>query len=476
MATPRAERRAPPDGTSALDRLFFAGFLVALLAIAFLAGALLSTAQVAPGPQIARAYEAGRALYTQATAYDDLYAGDLWYPQRSEERGVTRLDRTRAQEGVTLYASGEANRARLLSLDGEVLHEWHLPFSAMLEAGYEFPRPRPDDFVYFRNLHLYPNGDLLTVLEGNGDTPYGYAVAKLNRDSELLWLYTGRAHHDLTVGPDGRIYTLTHDIVQKRLKGFDHLASAWLEDYLVVLSPEGEEELKLPLTEAVANSRYQHLIHTVASYAVSDPLHTNAVNLVGAEAAEGLPFAEEGDVMLSFRELNAIGVINPEREELVWATRGSWLGQHDADPLPNGNILLFDNYGNYLSDEGISRVMEFDPRSMEIVWEYAGSAEEPLDSAIRAEQQRLENGNTLIIESNAGRILEVTPEGEIVWEYLNTARGGEEEEHIAIVASAERLSPDSFDPDFLAMLDLSDTAELAASTSTPLDGKEQNHD
>ncbi|WP_366553780.1 arylsulfotransferase family protein [Aquibaculum sediminis] len=476
MATPKAERRAPPDDTSALDRLFFAGFLVALLAIAFLAGALLSTAQVAPGPQIARAYEAGRALYTQATAYDDVYSGDLWYPQRSEARGVTQSDRTRAQEGLTLYASGEANRARLLSLDGEVLHEWHLPFSAMLEAGYEFPRPRPDDFVYFRNLHLYPNGDLLTVLEGNGDTPYGYAVAKLNRDSELLWLYTGRAHHDLTVGPDGRIYTLTHEIVRKRLEGFNHLDDAWLEDYLVVLSPEGEEQLKLPLTEAVARSPYRHLIHTVASYSLGDPLHTNAVNLVGPEAAESLPFAEEGDVMLSFRELNAIGVINPEREELVWATRGPWLGQHDADPLPNGNILLFDNYGNYQSDEGISRVMEFDPRSMEIVWDYAGSAEEPLDSAIRAEQQRLENGNTLIVESNGGRILEVTPEGEIVWEYLTPARGGEEEEHIAIVASAERLSPDSFDPDFLATLDLSDTAELAASTSTPLDGREQNHD
>src|SRR5690554_5470458 len=130
MASPQADcRAAQTEGTSALDRLFFAGFLIALLAIAFLAGALLSTAKVPPGPQIARAYEAGRALYTQATAYDDVYSGDLWYPQRSEERGVTRIDRDRAQEGLTLYASGESNRARLISLDGEVLHEWHLPFS-----------------------------------------------------------------------------------------------------------------------------------------------------------------------------------------------------------------------------------------------------------------------------------------------------------------------------------------------------------
>ncbi len=32
--------------------------------------------------------------------------------------------------------------------------------------------------------------------------------------------------------------------------------------------------------------------------------------------------------------------------------------------------------------------------------------------------QRLENGNTLITEGAAGRVFEVTPENEIVWEYV----------------------------------------------------------
>ena len=32
------------------------------------------------------------------------------------------------------------------------------------------------------------------------------------------------------------------------------------------------------------------------------------------------------------------------------------------------------------------------------------------------------NGNTLISESTAGRILEVTPEGSVVWEYVNPLR------------------------------------------------------
>ncbi|HLW27317.1 MAG TPA: arylsulfotransferase family protein [Kiloniellales bacterium] len=451
----RVQRKSAATGDSGLDRLFFGGFILALLAIAFLAGALLSTARIFPGPQIAQAYEAGRALYTQATAYDDPYAGDLWFPARRDESGVTRISAEQMQEGLTLYASGEETVARLLSAEGDVLHEWHLPFSEMLSQSTRIQSPRPDPFVYFRNAHLYPDGSLLVVIEGNGDTPYGYAIAKLGADSELLWLYDGGAHHDLDVGPDGRIYGITHAVVQHRLEHFDNLADAWLEDYLVVLSPEGEEELKLPLTEMVARSPYRHLLHTVSSYSVGDPLHTNAVNVVGAEFAASHPFAEEGDLLLSFRELNAVGIVRPETEELVWATRGPWLGQHDADPLPNGNILLFDNYGGYQSEAGISRVIEFSPQTGEIAWTYGGSDAHPLDSAIRSEQQRLDNGNTLIVESNGGRILEVAPDGELVWEFINPARGGEKQDQVAIVASARRLSPQTFKQDFLAQLPLS---------------------
>ncbi|MEM1368377.1 MAG: arylsulfotransferase family protein [Cyanobacteria bacterium P01_H01_bin.15] len=63
--------------------------------------------------------------------------------------------------------------------------------------------------------------------------------------------------------------------------------------------------------------------------------------------------------------------------------------------------------------------MEFDPRSQEIVWEYTGTAERPFYSQFRGRQQPLPNGNVLITESTGGRMLEVTREGEIVWEYAN---------------------------------------------------------
>lgn len=442
-----ADRSSARDSLS--DKALFATFVAALLAIAFVAGAILTLADIFPGPQIARAYQGGQALYDKLTSYQDVYRSDLWHPAAHADRGVTVHDPARVQDGVTLYTSGHEAAAYLISMDGEVLHEWRRPFSTVWNESAPIAQPQPDSHVYFRKAMVYPNGDLLAVYEGVGDTPYGYGLVKLDRNSEVIWTYWGRTHHDIDIGPDGRIYALVHELVNEPLQGFGNLASPRLDDFLVVLSPDGEELMKISLIHTVAASEYRHLLHTVSAYAVADPLHTNTVSLITEEAAARFPFGQAGQVLLSFRELGAVGVLDPEREQLVWATRGPWIGQHDSDILPNGNLLLLDNYGHYERPEGRSRVIEFDPVTMAIVWEYAGSAEWPFESAIRSSQQRLANGNTLITESSGGRILEVTPEGDIVWQFVNPVRGGEQNDRIPIVCWAQRLDPDQLDPDVL---------------------------
>jgi outer membrane protein assembly factor BamB len=137
--------------------------------------------------------------------------------------------------------------------------------------------------------------------------------------------------------------------------------------------------------------------------------------------------------------------LDPKNGKLVFATRGPWIGQHDPDILPDGHVLLFDNYGNFHRPEQQSRVLEFDPATMEIVWQYAGTDELPFESAIRSSQQRLTNGNTLITESNGGRIFEVTPGGEIVWQFVNPVRGGEDDGKIPIICWAQRIEPGELD-------------------------------
>jgi Arylsulfotransferase (ASST) len=428
-----------------LERILYGSFLAGLMVILLVGGAVLTTANVFPGPQVARAYQGGKALYTKLTKYQNVYASDLWNVARGPERGVTVYDPSRAQDGLTLYTSGHDAAAYLIGMDGEVLHAWRRPYSTVWDRSAAVKQPQPDSHVCFRKALLYPNGDLLVVYEGVGDTPYGYGVVKLDRNSEVVWKYLGHAHHDVDIGPDGRIYVLTHELVDEPVEGFEKLASPRLDDFLVILSPDGEELRKISLIHPIAASEYRHLLHGVSSYAVADPLHTNTVDVITDEMARNFAFGTAGQILLSFRELGAIGVLDPESEKLVFALHGYWLGQHDPDILPNGNLLLFDNVGNFEKPEGRSRVIEFDPETMAIVWQYAGTPEEPLESKIRADQQRLANGNTLITESNGGRILEVTPAGEIVWQYINPIRGDEGGTRIPIVCWAQRLDPAELD-------------------------------
>ena len=60
-----------------------------------------------------------------------------------------------------------------------------------------------------------------------------------------------------------------------------------------------------------------------------------------------------------------------------------------------------------------------DPKNNEIKWEYLGDPPISFYSYHISGAERLPNGNTLICEGAPGRIFEVTPGKEIVWEYIN---------------------------------------------------------
>ena len=100
--------------------------------------------------------------------------------------------------------------------------------------------------------------------------------------------------------------------------------------------------------------------------------------------------------------------------------------------------MIFDNLGNNRK----SRVVEFNPHNTRIVWEYGGTAQQPLFSKTCGTAQPLANGNILIAESDRGRAIEVTTDGDIVWEFFNPHRAGEDGQYIATLFEVLRLPPD----------------------------------
>jgi hypothetical protein len=433
---------------NASPALLHAGFFLSVGFLGFVAGSYAMFSEAWPARYLADAYRGGEALLAAKTQYNSPFPSGFWEPARTESGGVIIYDPAKALNGYTLFTSGEGQRAALISMTGEVLHEWHLPFSAIWDDTAQVKKPRPDSMIHYHRAYLYPNGDLLAIYEALGDTPWGYGLVKMDKNSRLIWKYLGGAHHDLDVGPDGNIYVLTHEVTNTIIDKWRHLKPPRIDDFVVVLSPDGEMLKKVSVLDALVASPYARMVNAVAWYSKEDFLHANAIDVVDEQAAMRVSGAPGNQVLISLRELGAIGLLDMDRAVFSWALRGPWVGQHDPDLLPNGNMLLFDNYGHY-GPGGISRVIEFDPRTLELVWSYTGDEARPFESKLRSGQERLANGNTLITESDGGRLFEVTRDGQIVWEYINPIRGGDAHQFIPVVAWGQRIDPAKLDPAFL---------------------------
>jgi hypothetical protein len=423
-------------------------FFLSVGFLGFVAGSYAMFSEAWPARYLADAYRGGEALLAAKTQYNSPFPSGFWERARTDRRGVTRYDPAKALNGYTLFTSGESQRAALISMTGEVLHEWHLPFSAIWDETAQVKHPRPDAMIHYHKAYLYPNGDLLAIYEALGDTPWGYGLVKMDKNSRPIWKYLAGAHHDLDVAPDGNIYVLTHEIRNTIIDRWRHLKPPRVDDFVVVLSPDGEVLKKVSMLDALVASPYARMVNTIAWYSKDDYTHANDIDVVDEAAAMRISGVRGNQVLVSMRELGAIGLLDLDREVFTWAMRGPWLGQHDPDLLPNGNMLLFDNYGHY-GPGGISRVIEFNPKTFELVWSYTGDAARPFESKLRSGQERLANGNTLITESDGGRMFEVTRDGEIVWEYINPIRGGDADEFIPVVAWGQRIDPAKLDPAFL---------------------------
>lgn len=435
--------RAVSWGTAAYLAVCFAAVGV----LGFVAGSVATLSESAPARVVEDAYRAGTALYSKLTQYTDPLQFDLWRDARTEAKGTTVADRARMQPGFTLFTTGDEQKAQLIDAEGRVVHEWGVPFSEIWDESAKVKAPQPDTHVYIEKTHLYPNGDLLALYVAVGDTPWGYGLVKYDKDSRVLWKYLSHVHHDLDVAPDGKVYVLTQEIGQDDLTHhYPHLKAPRIDDYVAVLSPEGKELKKVRVIDVMLKSPYARLLDTVPWYiqkGAGDYLHTNSIEILHGQGSHKLAAAQPGRVLLSFREIGTIAVMDVEKEEIVWAMRGPWLRQHDPDLLANGNVLLFDNQG-HVGPGGITRVIEVDPNTQEIVWTYAGTPEKPFESEVRSSQARLANGNTLITESDGGRLFEVARDGDVVWEWVNPVRGrreGDQREVIPIVSWAERIDP-----------------------------------
>jgi hypothetical protein len=378
---------------------------------------------------LARAFIGARAWNERRLAPAPAAAAPL---HRAPKTNIDKPGQT--FDGFTLYACASMTTASdqvfLINMRYELVHRWRIAFSQVWPNPPHVPDGVKDALVGIYGCHLYPNGDLLVVFLSLEDSARGYGLARLDKDSNVLWKYAANVHHDVDVGEDGTIYAIAQDWLDSRPRGLESVPPPWLVDYLVMLSPEGKELRKpIPILDSLWKSPYAPLLSGLekpreqlapeASTAQrfdaltrkQDVLHTNSVKVLRRELAPRFPGLKAGQVLISVRSLDAIAVLDPATEEVVWAARGPWRAQHDAQFLANGRLLIFDNLGS----PGGSRVLEYDPRTQAFPWSHPGATGAPFFTSVRGMSQRLPNGNTLIVNSEGWEIREVSPRNEVVW-------------------------------------------------------------
>ena len=131
-----------------------------------------------------------------------------------------------------------------------------------------------------------------------------------------------------------------------------------------------------------------------------------------------------GNFQLSIRNFDVLIEVNPETDEIVDVVGKP--GDHDLMKEQH-NPHRLEQWGTVVvADSENDRIVEIDVQSEEIIWQYGGNdlVHWPRDA------DRLPNGNTLITDSFNERVIEVNPEGEIVWQY----------EGLSMPYEADRLS------------------------------------
>lgn len=325
--------------------------------------------------------------------------------RRMSKTGLTALDREKACPGYMLYSPmGTSSDVYLINLDGEEVHHWTLPYPPGL-YGYLLPngnlfyggKVQDDSWDRFSSWKRFKGGVMLEA------TPSG----------EIVWEHHDQEHHHdaRRTESGGAIYLTVEEMpqdlaakVKGGVSGIDG-AAMWA-DVIVEVDAAGDRVWEW---HAAEHLDVETDVITFNDHR-SEWSHGNTV----------VPLPD-GRVMFSFRNISTVGIIDKASNKIVWRLGYETLAQqHDPSMLPNGNILIFDN-GSHRRDEPLpaSRVIEVDPKTNQIVWEYRDSPAYNFFSPYISGARRLGNGNTLITEGMFGRMFQVTPEGELVWEYIN---------------------------------------------------------
>ncbi len=326
--------------------------------------------------------------------------------QAIKGQAVSPFDPTQVLTGYHLLYPPRP-KAFLLNLEGEIVHSWD--FHKLPEIA--------DRRVPLFHVEPLPDSSVLATFKD-------YGIARVAWNGRKIWFQKGRYHHDSALNEKEEVLVLARGRAPFSAKGVESEA---LADFVHVISPEGEllqehnlldlfaphiEKAKLLRAKEFAEAR-NFGPKVFKNDRPTDLLHTNSLDIIEYPIPD---IAEEGDIILSFRAQNMLGITDPEFSEVKWTLKKHLSWQHDATVTRDGKILVLDNGRS----QKRSRALKIDPKSKEIVWSYGDKADERFYTEKRGGAQELPNGHVLITQTYPiTTLFEVNREGRVLWKGVN---------------------------------------------------------
>jgi len=287
----------------------------------------------------------------------------------------------KALQGTTLFSDNhnlEKPRIVEVNMRGEIVWQYLVP-----ENLKHYTNPGFD-------AELLPNNNILFVLPRSG-------VYEIDRKGNVNWSYTDdKVSHDADRLPNGNTLVVWG--------GGDQISDAQVKE----INPKGKIVWSWYAKDHFNMSPYKDI-------SWEGWTHANAVTRL-----------KNGNTLVSLRNFCFVAEVNPQGSVVRKIGEGVFYSQHDPEELSNANILVANqNIPNgrltgYPNEMAITirqkqprwhQALEIDPNTGNIIWQ---SQKFGLEDMPVRDADRLPNGNTLI--TTPTRLIEVTAEGEIVWE------------------------------------------------------------
>jgi len=336
--------------------------------------------------------------------------------------GVTVYEPEKCFNGYTVVVPYRSQMMFLVDMSGRVVHAWNANPEGLWQSSF---------------LELLPNGNWITLnyLRGRLGDVQEHAtldeVVELDWDGNVVWKYASPEgwllHHDVARLANDNTLMLVETPKLAENVADEEIA----ENFIIEVTPEGKVVWEWHSSEHHDEFGLSDQATALIRRLGGDCYHTNTLEVLpGNELGEKDERFRKGNVLSCQRSTNLIYVIDKATGEVVWrwgTGPGQLVGPHHPTMLANGNVLIYDNGGQAgypTRCRFYTRLLEIDPLSEEVVYEYRHEPHvfkvtSKFFSASWGSVQRLPNGNTFSLDCHKGRLFEVTPSGEIVWEYIS---------------------------------------------------------